>query len=107
MSIRIPSQSAIWCWPSGQERRNRRSRALPSAPVIGAGARRGLSAAMRSTSCLKASMLSTLEADVIHPRRDDAGALVVRDVPGHDDERHMPIRQVVVGVIGLLVGLRQ
>src|SRR5690349_3968359 len=50
-SIRVPSQSAIWCCPSGQERRNSSSSALPSAPVpTGSGASRGLSPATRSTS---------------------------------------------------------
>src|SRR5262245_59637470 len=39
-----------------------------------------------------------LEADMVHAAGDDPRAVIVRDVPRHDDERHVPVAQIEVPV---------
>ena len=82
---------------AGRSARTVWSSASPSAPVsTGAGARRGLSSAMRCDVGLARVDALDLEADVVHAAGDDAGAVIVGDVPRHDHQRHVPVGQVVV-----------
>src|SRR5581483_4135010 len=48
-----------------------------------------------------------LEADMIHVARLDAGAVVVADIPRHDDERHAPVGEIVIRIAGGLLRLLQ
>src|SRR5258706_16119617 len=38
------------------------------------------------------------EADMIHAAGDDAGAGIIGDVPGHDDQRHMAVAEIIIGI---------
>ena len=47
------------------------------------------------------------EADMVHARRRDAGAGVIVYRPGHDDECHRPVAQIVIGIaVGAVAGLQ-
>ena len=100
-SISVPSQSAIWCWPSGHQRRNSRE---PFA--LRAGHRRWRQPRVAGGDALDVLLerldAFDLEADVIHALGDDAGALIGGDVPRHDDQRDMAVGEVMVRIAGVL-----
>src|SRR5262249_52235438 len=47
------------------------------------------------------------EADVVHAGRQDRSAEIVLDPPRHDHQRHLAIAEIMVGIAGLGVLLRQ
>ncbi len=104
----MPSGSASRCCPMAQLRAN---------SFVERGAfRAGMDRGGRQARIVAGNALDVglecldaldLEADVIHAGGDDAGAVIVGDVPRHDHQRHVAVSQVVVRIVGALLDVRR
>ena len=46
-----------------------------------------------------------LETDMVHAGGNDAGAVIIGDVPRHDDERHVTVGEIMVGIARFLADI--